>query len=62
MLLTWQLLGTDLMDEATSGRAVGLLRQIRTGLPQVLQALPSHPGFAALTQEQRSALEQAISS
>ena len=49
--------------EVNQVRVVGnILRQIRQGLPQVLQALPSHPRFAKLSPEQRSTLERAISS
>jgi len=57
-----QLLGTDLIEEELNARIGNLLKQVRDGLPQVLQALPSYPGFAALTPEHRSALERAISS
>ena len=41
---------------------VNLLRQVRAGLPQVLQGLPQHPNFARLDAEQRAALERAVSS
>ena len=56
-----RILGTDLVEEETSRRMVHLLGQIRTGLPQVLQSLPSHPSFALLSLEQKAVLEQAIS-
>ena len=57
-----QVLGTELIDDETRQRIGNLLKQIRSGLPHVLQALPSHQGFASLSAEQRAALEQAISS
>ena len=57
-----KVLGTDLVDEETGARIANLLKQIRNGLPHVLQALPAHPSFASLSPEQRAALEQAISS
>ena len=57
-----QILDTELLEDEYEERVINILRQIRTGLPHVLQALPQHPGFAKLTPEQRSALEQAISS
>ena len=55
-------LGTDLIEPDKAERLINLLKQIRNGLPHVLQALPSHPGFAALSVDQRAALESAISS
>jgi len=57
-----KVLGTDLVESASETQITALLKQVHAGLPQVLQALPSHPGFAALTPEQRSNLERAISS
>jgi hypothetical protein len=56
-----QVLGTDLADEDTQKRISQLLKQVHAGLPQVLQALPSHAGFAKLTPEQKQQLERAIS-
>ena len=49
-------------DEELNRRIGHLLRQVHASLPHVLQALPSYPGFAKLTAEQRGALEKAISS
>jgi hypothetical protein len=57
-----QLLDTELLEDDVAPRVGNILRQIRQGLPQVLQALPSHPRFAKLSPEQRSTLERAISS
>jgi len=57
-----KVLGTDLVTEEASGIIGGLLKQVHQGLPHVLQALPTHPGFTELTAEQRLQLERAISS
>jgi len=55
-------LGTDLISEEASTIISGLLKQVHTGLPHVLQALPQHPKFQELNVEQRGQLERAISS
>ena len=39
-----------------------LAAQVHSGLPQVLQQLPSHPKFALLSEENRAELEKALSS
>ena len=57
-----QVLGTELVDDDVGARIGALLKKIHSGLPHVLQALPSHPGFAKLSNEQKAALEAAISS
>lgn len=57
-----KVLGTDLVDDDTTTKIGNLLKQVRNGLPQVLGALPSHPGFNSLTPEQKGQLEKAISS
>lgn len=57
-----QLLGTDLIDDDHALRIGNILKQVRSGLPHVLQALPTHPAFVKLTTEQRGQLEAAISS
>ena len=57
-----QVLGTDLVEDEVATKIGNLLKQVRSGLPQVLQALPSHAGFQRLTPEQRGQLEAAISS
>ena len=56
------ILGTDLIDSDTGQRIASILKQIHDGLPHVLQVLPTRADFAALSSEQRAALEQAISS
>ncbi|KAL1510219.1 hypothetical protein AB1Y20_006547 [Prymnesium parvum] len=56
------ILGTDLITEESAAQIRGLLKQVHHGLPHVLHALPSHPGFARLNDEQRQQLEKAISS
>ena len=56
-----QVLNTDWIEEALGPRIGALLKQVRNGLPHVLQALPQHAGFAKLTERQRSELERAIS-
>lgn len=57
-----QVLGTDLLEEEVAGRIGNLLKQVRSGLPHVLQGLPSNPGFVNLSAEQKAELEKAISS
>lgn len=57
-----QILEGEASDEELNRRIGHLLRQVHASLPHVLQALPSYPGFAKLTAEQRGALEKAISS
>ena len=62
VLVFGQILESDVIDEALTTRVVHLLKQVHAGLPHVLQQLPAHPGFAKLTEEQRKALERALSS
>lgn len=57
-----QVLDSDVLDDDIAPRIVNILRQVRQGLPHVLQALPTHPRFAKLTPEQRTTLERALSS
>jgi hypothetical protein len=56
-----QLLESDEVEEELNPRMKHLLKQVHAGLPQVLQALPTHPGFQKLTDEHRRRLEQALS-
>ena len=44
-----QVLDSDVLDDDIAPRIVNILRQVRQGLPHVLQALPTHPRFAKLT-------------
>lgn len=62
LLVFGQLLGSDLIEEELAPRIVHLLKQVHTGLPAVLQQLPSHPSFGKLSEENRRKLEAAISS
>uniref|UniRef100_A0A7S0LEM7 TOG domain-containing protein n=1 Tax=Coccolithus braarudii TaxID=221442 RepID=A0A7S0LEM7_9EUKA len=57
-----QLLDSDLVDEGITPRIVSLLKQVFAGLPHVLQSLPSHPAFQALSDEHKANIEKAISS
>jgi len=57
-----RLLGTDLIADEYLPRIGHLLKQVHSGLPQVLQQLPSHPKFALLSEENRAELEKALSS
>ena len=62
LLVFGQILESDVIDEPLTTRVVHLLKQVHSGLPHVLQQLPAHPGFAKLTEDQRKALERALSS
>ena len=42
-----QVLDSDVLDDDIAPRIVNILRQVRQGLPHVLQALPTHPGCEA---------------
>ena len=57
-----QVLNSDLIDETLNPRIANLIKQVHFGLPHVLQQLPTHPAFKALTQEQQHNLEMAVRS
>jgi hypothetical protein len=57
-----QTIGTKLVEPEVETRMGNILKQVRAGLPHVLGALPSHPGFAKLSAEQKGRLEAALSS
>eukprot|EP00967_Tisochrysis_lutea_P141406 scaffold259758_cov33-Tisochrysis_lutea.AAC.3 len=50
------------IDEGLRARISHLLKQVHSGLPAVLQQLPTHPKFSLLTEDNRRELEKAISS
>jgi len=62
LIIFGKLLGTSFVEEEAQTRMAGLVKQVAIGMPQVLQGLPGHPQFKDLTDQQKAALEQAVSS
>ena len=56
-----QILNTDLVEEETSTRIANLLKQVKGGLPHILQQVPQHPNFARLNADNKAELERALS-